>query len=196
MRGDQRGHALAAREFIERLEHELRRVGIEIPGRLVGQHDRRLIDQRARDGDALLLAAGELRGLVVNAVLEAERNEQALRLRACAAPMRAGDHRRQGHVVERIELGQEMMKLVDETDLRAAQLGAFAVSKLPGGDAGDEHLPIAWPLKQAGRMQQGGFARAGRPDEADDLPRVQFKVHAVQHVQFVIAGCEPAPQAA
>ena len=41
----------------------LRRV--EIPGRLVGQHDRRIVGERARQRDALLLAAGQLRRIVM-----------------------------------------------------------------------------------------------------------------------------------
>src|SRR3954452_15312763 len=34
--------------------------GVEIAGRLVGEHDARLSDDGARDGNALLLSAGEL----------------------------------------------------------------------------------------------------------------------------------------
>ena len=37
------------------------------------------VDERARDGDALLLAAGELRRLVVHAVGEPDRRERAAR---------------------------------------------------------------------------------------------------------------------
>ena len=44
---------------------------IEIAGGLVGQNQLRLIDQRARDGHALLLAAGKLRGNMVQAVAQA-----------------------------------------------------------------------------------------------------------------------------
>ncbi len=33
-------------------------LGVEIAGRLVGQQDGRVVDERARDGDALALAAG------------------------------------------------------------------------------------------------------------------------------------------
>ena len=40
-------------------------LGVEVGERLVHQHQRRLDDDRARDGDALLLAAGELAGQLV-----------------------------------------------------------------------------------------------------------------------------------
>ena len=37
-------------------------LGVEVAGRLVGEQERRVVDERARDGEALLLAAGELVG--------------------------------------------------------------------------------------------------------------------------------------
>ncbi len=50
---------------VGRVPHELEdlaaRLRVEVPGRLVGEEDRRPRDERARDRDALLLAARELR---------------------------------------------------------------------------------------------------------------------------------------
>ncbi len=40
-------------------------LGVEVGERLVEEEDLRVADQRAADGDALALAAGELRGLAV-----------------------------------------------------------------------------------------------------------------------------------
>ncbi len=50
--------------------HDLGRgLRVEIAGRLVGEQDRGLVDQRARDRDALLLAARELVRIVLLASL-------------------------------------------------------------------------------------------------------------------------------
>ena len=46
--------------------------GVEIPGRFIGQKDRRVIDEGAGDADALLLAARELRGKMLGAGSEAD----------------------------------------------------------------------------------------------------------------------------
>ena len=53
------GHAGVA-EGTHHLEDAVDQLGIERAGRLVEQHDLRLQRQRPRDGDALLLTAGEL----------------------------------------------------------------------------------------------------------------------------------------
>ena len=47
-------------EPVEQVEDLLRRRAVEVAGRLVGDDDRRVGDQRPRDRDALLLPAGEL----------------------------------------------------------------------------------------------------------------------------------------
>ena len=53
-------------------------VRVERAGRLVGEDDLAAIDQRARDADALLLAAGELRWAGAQPVAQAEAVEQLL----------------------------------------------------------------------------------------------------------------------
>ena len=52
--------------------HDLEReIGIEVARRFVREHERRIVDQRTRDGDALLFAAGEIARIRVDAVLQA-----------------------------------------------------------------------------------------------------------------------------
>ena len=53
------GRALSV-EFLEKLHDLLRLAGVEVAGRFVGQDELWLGDDRARDRDELLLAAGEL----------------------------------------------------------------------------------------------------------------------------------------
>ena len=52
---------------------------VERAGRLVAQQDVRPLGDGARDGDALLLAAGQLRREVVQAVAEADQVERLVR---------------------------------------------------------------------------------------------------------------------
>ena len=47
-------------EISQLLENDFLVLGIEVSGRLIGQNDAGIVDQRAGNADSLLLAAGEL----------------------------------------------------------------------------------------------------------------------------------------
>ena len=70
--------------------------------------------ERARDGDALLFAARELRRIVMATAGQADFGEQ--RLRPSRRVGRAGDLHRDEHVLERGERWQQMEELKDEPD--------------------------------------------------------------------------------
>ena len=81
--GDDEDRLSRGVELDEEPDDLVRRLGVEVPGGLVGEEDARLIDQRPRDGDALALPARELVGSVVGAVGERDALERPLaRLRA------------------------------------------------------------------------------------------------------------------
>src|SRR5262245_7558961 len=69
------GHARFAQRPHD-LQHRAHQLRIERAGRFVEQHDARLERDGARDGDALLLAAGELARRVAGAVGEADAPER------------------------------------------------------------------------------------------------------------------------
>src|SRR5690606_13115445 len=52
-------------QLVEQPHDGIAVLGIEVSRRLVGEQDRRAAHQRTRHGDALLLATGELRGVVL-----------------------------------------------------------------------------------------------------------------------------------
>ena len=66
------GDAVAGVEFLEQLDDLGAGLRVEVAGGFVGENDARGVRQGAGDGDALLLAAGELEGLVVEAVAKAD----------------------------------------------------------------------------------------------------------------------------
>ncbi len=69
-------------ELVEQAEHVGGRHRVQVAGGLVGQDELGLGDQRPGHGDPLLLAAGELTGLVLGAVAEidlVERGQRPLR---------------------------------------------------------------------------------------------------------------------
>ena len=71
VRGDE--HRRAAGVDVAEQVHDLeRQIRVEVARRLVGQDERRLVDERARDRDALLLAARQLQRIRVHPVLQAQ----------------------------------------------------------------------------------------------------------------------------
>src|SRR5262249_30867240 len=104
VRGDEAGDAGLLGELVEVVEHRLRRVRVEVAGRLVGQQPARRIGERAGDGDALLLAAGELGGLVAGAFGQTKLRQEIPGARLGRYAALTGDHLRQRHIVERREL--------------------------------------------------------------------------------------------
>jgi len=104
---------------------------------------------------------------------KADAVEQLRRFAARAAARDAGDHLRQHDVFERREFRQQMMELVDETDLRAAQQGAALVRQIAAILAADQHSAPIGALEQSCDMQQRRFARARRTDQRHDLARPQ-----------------------
>ena len=72
---DDHGHAVVG-ELAHHAEHLADQFGIERRGRLVEQDRLGLHRQRARDRDALLLAAGELRRIGIGLVGEADPRQQ------------------------------------------------------------------------------------------------------------------------
>ena len=83
---------------LEQRDHLGAGARVELAGGLVGEEQRRPVGERARDGDALLLAAGQLRRAVALALREADVVEQLERtlapLRAAPSPPRPSAARR------------------------------------------------------------------------------------------------------
>ena len=97
--------------------HDLHaRLGVEGAGGLVGQQDLGVVDEGARDGDALHLAARHLRGLLVDVLLQADPFEG---VEGALASLGARDARQgQGQLDVRQHglVGNQVVGLEDEAD--------------------------------------------------------------------------------
>ncbi len=74
--GDEHDRPAAGVQLVEQREHVGARRGVEVAGGLVGQDQGRVGDERTGNGDALLLAAGELAGSMVDAVRQPDPGER------------------------------------------------------------------------------------------------------------------------
>ena len=93
---------------------------VEIAGRLVGQNQFRMIDERASHGYALLFAAGKLRGQVLDAIGKTDAGQRGAGFVFVGGAM---EILREHHVFNRREIGHEVKLLEDESDFLGAEAG-------------------------------------------------------------------------
>ncbi len=196
MSDNQHGHAFAGQRLND-LQHFAYQLGIQRRGRFVKQHDVRLQRQRPGDRHALLLAAGELSGVLVGMGQQADAVEQRQGLLA-------GDRlvqqlviaRGQHHVVEHRAVGEQVEALEDHAD--APYPGAHLAFVDDGSAlkivlAVENDLPAIKAFEGVDGADQGGFAGAGRADDADHLPVLHLQIDAFQHLMLP-PGFANAPQ--
>jgi hypothetical protein len=86
-------------------------------------------DDGARDRGALALAAGQFGRMMVTRCGQSDRRQRFGVRRRAPRQRCAPDRQRQRDVVERGELGQQMMELVDEAEPLVAQLAALGLAE-------------------------------------------------------------------
>ena len=99
---------------LDRLEHEDAGLAVERAGRLVAQQDRGSLGDGARNGDALLLAAGELRREVMQPVVEPDQLQRHRGVHGLRRDL--GD---EGDVLQRGQARDQVVELEDEADVLA-----------------------------------------------------------------------------
>src|SRR5439155_26771337 len=133
--------------------------GVERAERLVEEEDLRLSRQRARERDALPLAARELPGAQPLEPLELDQPEQCLDPLAHAWSRPAPYAHREGDVVEHAHLPEERGVLEDEADVPVADAQLGDVLAVVAHRAGVRHLEA----RAAG--EEGRLAGAGGPEQ-------------------------------
>src|SRR4051812_46499108 len=98
---------MLAAQADDEFENLRRILAVEVAGRFVGEEDRGAVREAAGDGDALALAAGKLRGKMIEPLFQPDQSQQ---LRGASLPLgdRArGLKHRDLHILERGERGQK-----------------------------------------------------------------------------------------
>jgi hypothetical protein len=139
MRCDQRRKAGCADDRVERLENMMRGFRIEIASWLVGEQYAWDVGDHTGNRTALLLAVGQFGRPLISASGKSQIMQQLAGAVLCLASRQPADHLRQHDIFERGKLRQQMMELIDETDLAAPERGARVV------DQCDRRFASVWP---------------------------------------------------
>ena len=122
---------------------------------------------------------------MIEALPEADALEQMPRACRSACAVRLAPHQqRHRDVLERRELRQQVMELVDEAErCGCASSPRSRVATTRACPAGDAHLPASGRSSPPSKLQQRGLARTGRADDRDALARAHLEFDAAQHFE-------------
>src|SRR5215217_4492344 len=156
------------------------RLGVERPGRFVCPDNGRFVDQRASHCDPLLLAAAHFVRAFVHLVPESDHPQDGERPPACLPRSHPGNQKRQLHVLDRREDGDEIVGLEYEAHPLRPETGAP-----PVGHAGDrlsayEDLAAVKLVEAREAVEQRRFAAAGWAHHRDHLTTWYSQVHGPQ----------------
>ena len=114
--GDQNDRAPFGVQLFEQRQDFVAALAVQGAGGLVGENHRRVIHQRARNGDPLLLAAGKFRRAMIGAVAETEPLQQAGGALGAFVFRQAGIDRRDLHILAGRGGGQKIIALKNEAE--------------------------------------------------------------------------------
>ena len=151
----------------QQIDHLLAGGLVEISGRLVGDQDGGIGRERAGERDALLLAAGKLRRIMLQPVGQSDLAE--LLARAGDGIGRAGKLQRHGDVLQRRHGRDQVEGLEHDADVAAAKARQRILVEAPQVRPGHHDRAAVRPFEAGQDHQQRGLAGAGRADQANRL---------------------------
>ncbi len=183
MRDHQYGCPLAV-DFAEQVHNLKRERRVDIAGRLVRDDELRVIDQSAREADALLFAAGKLGRLALRLVLQID---QAQEIRHAAADLlvrRADDMHRErhvlvdGHIVDQAEI-------LKHNAHHAPQIRDLPPFEIRHHGVADDNGSLTRPFLAHNQLQKGAFARSGGADNKHEFAFVYVQIDMIERMRPV-----------
>ena len=144
------------------------------------------VDERPGHGYALALAAAQLRGLVVQTVLQVHALQQPLGAGKGVGPVVAAQQGGYGDILEHGELGQQLVELEHKTDVAVAEVGQLLVLQREHILSLVAYLALLWRIECADNLQQGRLAGTAGSHNRHNLALVDVEVHTPQHLQVAV----------
>ena len=145
---------------------------------------------RAGDGDALLLTAGELAGQVLGAVRHADLLERRHHALLALGRLHAAIGERQLDVLVDVEIADQVEALEDEPDLAVADARALRERQIGDRLAVERVLALGRRVEQPEDRQERRLAAARRPGDRDVLAALDLEVDAGEGVRLHLVGEE------
>ncbi|MDK9695114.1 MAG: hypothetical protein OEL76_01840 [Siculibacillus sp.] len=164
--------------------HLLAQVGVEVVERLVEEEERRLGDQGAGECDALLLAAGELRGHARLEPREADLTDRPPRPPIAFIGAGAGDLERVGDVVGDAHVRPHRIVLEDHAE--PAAVGGHVGPVARHQAVADPDRPGVGSLEPGEEPHQHRLAASRRSEQREALARLHRQIQAMEYLSAPI----------
>ena len=170
-------------EFEHQVEHRVRVAAIEIARGFVRQHATRRRHECARECDTLALAARKLARQMADAMLEADARQHVVGTGPRRALVHSPNRERHGDVLQRSELRQQVMELVDEPERAIAQGPALCLGQRRQHCAFDTHFAAGRQVEPSQQVQQRAFAGTGCADDRRRMARGKAEIDLMENRQ-------------
>lgn len=149
-------------------------------GRLVCQHDLRVVDQGAGDGHALHLSARKLARALVNVLAQANFLQRLARTLATLGMPHARERERQLHVFQNGLMRNEVIALEHKADAVVAIGIPIAIVKVLGRDAVDQQVTRIKVVQSADNVEHRGFTRTRGTQNGHELVIAKRQAYVVE----------------
>lgn len=175
-------------EFSQQLHYGFAVFGVEVTCRFIGEQYGRLARQRPSHGYALLLATGELGGIVFASMRHPHFLQGRIDL---LFPFRRGHPaigQRQFDILKHGEVADEIEALKDEADFAISYAGAVRMVEAGDRLAIERVVAVARRIEQAEDRQQGGLAAARRAGYGHEFAAAYDQVDFSEGMGFHFIG--------
>jgi len=136
------------------------------------------------DGHALFLSAGELAGIVIHALGQADDAERGLHVLAALGLGEFCEQQGQLDILKGGEHGDEVVHLKDEADMARAPLGELVGGHVRDFVAGHGDAAVRGDVEAAKQIEQRGLAGAAGAHEANEIAFIDVEIKALQDLDF------------
>ena len=142
---------------LEHTEHRVGVLGVQIPSRLVGQHDGRARDEGAGDGHPLLLTAAQLRGPMLEPPADRQHLTEMVEISPVERLLASADRIGNLDVSHCRERGQQVELLENKADAVLAELGALSIAERGKIDSVNDDAAAGGLGQPAEQVKKCGF---------------------------------------
>ncbi len=171
-------------QILENPHHLETGFGIQIPRRLIGENNFRIIDERPCDGDSLFLSTRELIGEILRAVGHIHRSERRSDTRIIILQHLIIIEEWKLHIFKHRRLRQEIERLKHKTDFLIPKYRQLIIVEFTDILPIEEILATRRSVEEPEYLHKRRFPRSRRPHNRNKFTGFNTETHAIQSARL------------